>query len=169
MADGDERLPKKPRHSSTEGEDDGILFDYAAAEQRQHATKDHTGIDHDAEEAVKTDLEELEEAQKDAEMVLQDWIISGTGEVIAIGGTGEAAQQKLLLFRACGVSAQKLDLSHQEIGRAGAERLASALSGGVCDGLQTLDLHRNNIDHWDGAAGDAAGVRGEQAPAYAYS
>ena len=142
MADGDEQPPKKPRHSSTEGEDDGILFDCAAAEQR-HAAEDHDGFDHDAEEAVKTDLEELEEAQKDAETVLQDWIIAGTGEDIAIGGTGEAAQQKLLLLRACGVSAKKLELSHQEIGRAGAERLASALSGGVCDGLQTLDLHRN--------------------------
>ena len=169
MTDVDEQPNKRQR--TTASEDRITIIDFAAAKQHQHA-QDHDEEELDAEEAAgdPIDCQELEEAQKDAEMILQDWIIAGTGEVIAIGGTGEAAQQRLLLLRACGVSAQKLDLAHQEIGPAGAGRLASALSGGVCDGLQTLDLHRNNNrDHWDGAAGDAAGVRGEQGHAHAYS
>ena len=144
MTDVDEQPNKRQR--TTASEDRITIIDFAAAKQHQHA-QDHDEEELDAEEAAgdPIDCQELEEAQKDAEMILQDWIIGGTAAGEVIGGTGEAAHGRLLVLHACGVSAQKLDLYNQEVGRAGAERLARALAGGVCDGLQTLDLHRNNI------------------------
>ena len=121
MADGDEEPKKRQRTGSGE------------------------------QECQRLDLEIFQ----DVESILQDWIIGGSiASVATVAGARPSREDLqsagsplpwLLMWRACGVSPQTLNLRHQEIRRAGAKRLALALASGVCDGLQTLDLRSNNI------------------------